>query len=317
MFLLLFNGLMIIMIASYHNDLDQQQYVDHSKLPLFVRIIGEYIVLYLNFIINGIILLCFLLFFSGLFDIKLTKKHIYCILIIDIIYFLIVVISSILIEFTNINIINISILSYIYIITLLINIIWIIFCLYKLPIALPIDLSIGLYQKNTICSCYTTVTRYIWYIVIITIPQIIFICLNIFEINIWDFHIKQNDKFMNILSTKHARIIYFTFQFLMLICLWNKLNISIKQNVELNIILNVIKDLHKEDNTSIDSINQDKQTKLLSIFAENANENTMTLSIPQGQNAINMKKGILLNQDSEYYDHDNQSEQVMYIYLRI
>eukprot|EP01084_Bolivina_argentea_P306649 529923_1 len=62
MFLLLFDVLMIIMIASYHNDLDQQQYVDHSKLPLFVRIIGEYVILYLNFIINGIILLCFLLF---------------------------------------------------------------------------------------------------------------------------------------------------------------------------------------------------------------------------------------------------------------
>ncbi len=35
----------------------------------------------------------------------------------------------------------------------------------------------------------------------------------------------------------------------------------------------------------------------------------MTLSIPQEQNTINMKKGILVNQDSEYSERELQTDQ--------
>eukprot|EP01083_Nonionella_stella_P174216 603273_1 len=303
---LLFDVLMIIMIVSYHNDLSQHKYINHSNIPFIVRLFGEYVILYLNFVLNSIILLCFLFFFGSLFGIKFNKKFNYAVLIMDIVYFIILLTASMLIEFADITIINTQILSYIYITSVLINTIVSLYCACNLPIAQPIDLSIGLYQRNTICSCYTTVTRSVWLLIAIVVPQILFLTLNILQLDIWAFHLDDNQKFMNILTPKHVRIIFFASQLIMLLFAWNVVHISIHRNVELNIVLGVMKDLDKEQ--SLLPISQEIPNS-----DQEMNHEIETIHPPQLMVGTDGKNGMLMvHNDSVISEEDRPERRVMH-----
>ena len=114
-----------------------------DNIANIVRIIGSYLVLWLNFSIDCLILSCWFALFADLFGYTNNafiinhgrKKIIYATFILSAIYFLLVLVASILIEIADITIIDLSILSYIHFLPIIINIIVSLLCVCKLPIA--------------------------------------------------------------------------------------------------------------------------------------------------------------------------------------
>ena len=151
-------------------------------------------------------------------------------------------------------------------------------CIFKLPLAQPLDLSIGLYQRNTKCSCYTRVTRYIWSIAIIAIAQIVMLVLYILEIDIWTIDENKDEKFANLITNNMGLLIYFGSQFVALFWLWCFLKISIKQAFEFYTVIDVLKGEYlppisqenNQDNQEIQQLQNENQNQNQN---ENENEN--------------------------------------------
>eukprot|EP01084_Bolivina_argentea_P210422 358159_1 len=231
---LFINAIMILLILIYEIDIHYNKYHQHSKIPNIIQIVGLYAILWFNFMLNSLTICCWFHLFADLFGFKSknTKKIITITLISSLIYLIIIIIAYVLIEITNTLKLTLllPILSYINLLPLVINIIIALYSLCKLPLSQPIDLSIGLYQKNTLCSCYTTVTQYIWSMIIIPLSQSIILIINILEIDIWNFDSPNENKFMDFITSNMAKLIFFISQFIALLFLWNFLGISIKQN---------------------------------------------------------------------------------------
>ena len=241
----------------------------NDNIQNIARIIGSYVILWLNFFINCIISSCWIVLFADLFQFatsstsKIRIKCVQSLLTMSAIYFLIILITAILIEIVGINMIDLAILSYIHSVSIILNIILFIFCICKLPIPqvfissihilthtlflhLPLlqslDLSIGLYQLNTKCSCFTRITRYIWSILMIAIAQILQLTLYICDIDIWNLDQNKNEKFLNFVTNNMALLMFFIAQLVILLWLWMFVGISIKQSRNQLILVNAIKE---------------------------------------------------------------------------
>eukprot|EP01084_Bolivina_argentea_P149922 261821_1 len=238
----LFINTFMILLVIFHEIKIHALFFQNHTIENIVRLFGSYVILYLNFLMDCLILSCWFILFADLFDFTCMKKRqniVYSIFILSVFYLMIVIVAAILIEIANISVLSLNILLYIHFLPITLNIIVFLLCIAKLPLAQPLDLSIGLYQRNTKCSCYTRITRSVWSICIIGIAQITY--LYILNFDIFDINNTQKIKYFNITTNNIGLLIYFISQFIVLLWFWVFVKISIKQSFDFYTVLDAIK----------------------------------------------------------------------------
>ena len=163
-----FNVLLLI----FHEIEIHAPFYRQDNIENTVRIIGSYIVLWLNFIIDCLILSCWIKLFADLFGFASPqsclkrygeKKFIYALLIFSAIYLIFIIIGSILIEIVEIKSLNMAILSYLHFVPIIINIVISLSCLCKLPLAQVTNI----YIFNIFISLHNVETLYKIYVYMI------------------------------------------------------------------------------------------------------------------------------------------------------
>eukprot|EP01083_Nonionella_stella_P163121 536072_1 len=256
--------LMTWMIVFYHIDIHSALH-QHQSIPFYTYLCGLYGILWLDCVLSCLMIAGWCMAFSDLFGMapSTAKKCTHAALLLSVLYFIVIIAVYVLFEITNTFTfaLYLSILSYIDLVPMLVNIVIGFVCLCKLPLSQPIDLSIGLYQRNTVCSCYTTITQYIWLMITIPICQSILVILIVLEIDVWDLTDTSSTTMpYNIIITDDiAKSIYFVSQFVSLLLVWKFVGISIRESSRKRIVLDVL-----SGNThGIDPINEENKEETL------------------------------------------------------